>query len=330
MQKEVTNSRPFFTGDGAVLGGWSKSPLFTLNTTGQKAVEKADCHRFFYAESKNCSIFITIEKTAFEFVVKIALRDKELKGTVADCVVKKIFLTNSSIPYLAGNEYEISHKGLNISLNELTDLLNLKCSFQNFAGYGDLFFDLTFRRHQGDSLNLAVPFNQKPKCFYLKSFQPDSTVTGKAELGDKTYDFSNNLGYSHTTLCRLPYRQIYRYVTANCKLDGKNFSLYFGSKLGDDLQGEENCYFTDGNMQKLTKIKFLGSDERIDKIWNFKSGIHAVNITFKPEIYKNSPVFTKCDKTTVVHGSLYGEFALLNSEPVNLTSIPAQMVFTVL
>ncbi|MGN1467772.1 MAG: DUF2804 family protein [Ruminococcus sp.] len=330
MQKETESSCSVFHTNGNITGGWAKNPVFMFNSELYKYRQKIDHRQCFFAESKDCSIFISLEKCGFEFIAKIILRDKKIKGVAADCTVKKFILNKKEMPDLLDSKVLFQDKKTKIALTRKNDSRHIQCRFNNFAGFEDLSIKLTFSKKPGDSLNLSVPFEESAKNFYYKSFSPYILVNGTVEFGENKYEFSNDSGYCDCSSYVLPYRQIYRYLTANCNIDGNDFSLYLGSKLGDNLMGEENCYFSGGNIKKLSKIKFLGSDERIDRIWNFKAGIKAVDVTFKPEIYKNAPVFSKCDKTTVVYGRLYGEFNLIDNEPVILTDVPAQMFFTVI
>lgn len=330
MQKEIDRICSVFNRDGTITGAWSKTPVFEFNYKLYKNQLKIDHRQCFFAENENCSVYISLEKCGIEFIVKIILRDKKINGTVVDCIVKKFFLNKKEIPDLLSEKVYFEDKKIKIALTSQQLLKHIRCQFNDFAGYDNLYLDLTFKRQQSESLNLSVPFEDSDKNFYYKSFAPTIKVSGNIELGENQYNFSDSEGYCDSTSYNLPFRQIYRYVTANCNINGKYFALYFGSKLGDDLVGKENCYFSDGKITKLSKIKFLGTDERIDKIWNFKAGIKAVDVIFKPEFYKDAPVFAKCDKTTIVYGKLYGQFNLINSDSVNLTDVPSQMIFTVI
>ncbi|MCH5301053.1 MAG: DUF2804 family protein [Ruminococcus sp.] len=330
MQKEIDSICFVFNKDGTITGAWSKTPVFKFNSKLYKNKHKIDHRQCFFAENENCSVYISLEKCGIEFIVKIILRDKKLNGTAVDCIVKKYLLNKKDIPNLLNERVYFEDKKIKIALTSQQSSKHIRCQFNDFAGYDNLYLDLTFIRQQSESLNLSLPFEYSDKNFYYKAFSPMINISGNIKLGDNQYIFSDSTGYCDSTNYNLPFRQIYRCVTANCNINGKDFALYFGSKLGDDLVGEENCYFSDGKIKKLSKIKFLGTDERIDKIWNFKAGIKAVDVIFKPEFYKDTPVFAKCDKTTIVYGKLYGEFNLLNSDSVNLNEIPAQMIFTVI
>ena len=329
MQKEITNPISVFGSGDKINGGWSREPLIKFNSYNYKKENKIDHRQCFFAENDACSFYIALEKTGFEFIVKVIIRDKIIVGTASDCVVKKFILNKSQMPDLLSDKVYFEDKRIKIALTTQDESKHLRCQFNSFSEFDNLYFDFTFTKTKGDHLNLSVPFKNK-KNFYFKSFMPNVEVSGKADFGEKNYSFSKAYGFCDSTSYILPYRQIYKCVTASCNINGKDFALYFGSKLGDDLSGEENLYFYNGKLHKLSKIKFLGSDERIDKPWGFKAGIKAVDVTFKPKTHCLAPIFTKCDKTTVVYGSLYGEFQLLDNEPVILTDVPATMFYTVI
>ena len=329
LQKEVQNPVTVFRSDGRVKGSWSKNPILKFNTKNYKSAKKIDHRQCYSAENDNCSLYVTLEKAGIEFIVKVVLLDKNTLNTLCDSVVKKYVLSKRKMPDLLSDKILFEDKRVKIAVTTQGENKHLRCQFNNFANRDTLYFDFTFSKKDGESLNLSVPF-KNTKNFYFKGFSPNFSVSGKADLGDKSYILSDAYGYCDSTSYVLPYRQIYKYVTAFCNVNGKDFALYLGSKLGDDLSGEENCYFYNRNIMKLSKIKFLGTDERIDKNWSFKAGINAVDVTFKPKEDYSEPIFTKCDKTTIVYGSLYGEFNLVDNEPVILTDVPAMMFYTVI
>lgn len=330
MQKEVTAPASVFNQSGCAVGGWAKQPFLNFNTNVYKQKQKIDHRQCFFAENEKCALFLSLEKAGIEFIVKIILRDKSINGIASDCIVKKYIFNKSDIPYLLSDSFLYEEKRLKIAVTAKQKSKHLRCQFNEFANFENLYFDLTFTKQDCHSFQLSVPFEKSNKNFFYKSFTPNMLVTGKGNFGDNIYDFNNASGYCDCSSYVLPYRQIYRCVTSSCKLNGENFALYLGSKLGDDFKGEENCYFFKGNIKKLSKVKFIGSDERIDKIWEFKAGINAVDLIFTPDTYKGAPVFSKCDKTTIVYGTLCGEFNLIDCETVNFANIPAQMIYTVI
>ncbi len=329
LLREVLDAQTVLSMPDNKAEGWSRNRVFLVDESS-RATQNAGFYLCFFAENESCSIFILLEKRRFEFMVKIALRDKVIKGTVSDCFIKNLLFAKSGEYDIWADYLCVNEKNICITVDSRGENTVIDCEFLNFAGYGDLSLDLCLKEQKSDMLNVFTSVDEKPGKFYLKELFPDVTATGVIRLDNEEYQFDNNLGYSYKTCCSLPYRQIYRYVTVNCKTGGKNFSLYLGSRIGDSVKGAENCYFHGGEIKKLSKIKFIGSEERIDKIWNYKGGINAVDLIFKPDFYRDAPVFAKCDKTTIVYGKLHGEFNLINCEKVRVDALPAQMVFTVI
>ena len=318
-----------FRSDGKSKGGWSRKPILRFNINNYPSKKKVDHRHCFFAENEDCSFYIALEKTGIEFIVKVILLDKNNLTTICDSIFKKFVLRKKKMPNMLSDKIFFENDRVKIALSTQGNNKHLRCQFNDFAEGDNLYFDFTFTNYNEESLNLSVPFENN-KNFYYKTFAPYYKVSGKADFGKSTYVFNKDYGYSDSTSYVLPYRQIYKCVTANCNIGGKDFALYFGSKLGDNMSGEENVYFSDGNLFKLSKVKFIGTDERIDKNWNFKAGIKAVDVAFKPKTNYGEPIFTKCDKSTVVYGSLYGELHLLDCEPVILTDVPATMFYTII
>lgn len=331
MQHEINDFQKVFTKSGQAVGGVCSAPLFLYNKENFKENKKINSRLCFFAKNDKTSLFFSIEKIGNEFLLKIIFSDKEIKGFASDCIVKKYFLSLNKIPVLDAPKLTYSDDRIKIGVINTEHSYKTKCEFKNFAEFSDFNFELDFLKPTTDSHNLVLPFEEEKNNFYYKTFLPNTVVLGKIFFGKKTYNIEQDAcGYFMQCRYLLPYRQIYRSLMSVATVNGENFAISINSRLGDDKNGEENCFFYKGKLQKLSRIKISGTDERIDRPWTFQAGIKAVDITFTPNTYIEKPLFVRCDKTTIVYGTLNGELNRINSKPIALTNVPAHMIFTVI
>ena len=118
-------------------------------------------------------------------------------------------------------------------------------------------------------------------------------------------------------------------LSSDCFIDGKRFSLCLASRVGDNRYGNENCFFTDGHLVKLSQINVKSTGGKLDRPWYFKAGYSAVDITFKPFTVKGEAMAAYMDKTTVIFGRLYGELKRVDMDkPLVLDNSQAHIVLT--
>lgn len=332
MQHEIRKPTSTFCANRKVTDGFSRTPMFSYNPEQFPYRKKIDQRQCFFAQNTDVALFILLEKIGIEFSVKVFLRDIKAQGCAGGCFVKKFFLQSQNLPNPDRQNIFYENEKIKLSVQTIADSRKITCTFAQFAGMDTLRADLVFTKTQNESLYTCSPVDEKGKTFFYESFIPNMRVNGKIQFGDKKYllfsDFSS--GYCKETNYKLPYRQKYKCLTSVCSVANAPFSLFMGSRLGDDCYGMENCYFHKGVLHKLSRIKISGTDDRIDRPWSFNAGIHAVDITFKPEFEHNAPVFAQCNKTTAVFGKLYGELNILEQPPVALADVPAQLIFTVI
>ena len=126
-----------------------------------------------------------------------------------------------------------------------------------------------------------------------------------------------------------PRKHNYQRLSSDCFIDGKRFSLCLASRVGDNRYGNENCFFTDGHLVKLSQINVKSTGGKLDRPWYFKAGYSAVDITFKPFTVKGEAMAAYMDKTTVIFGRLYGELKRVDMDkPLALDNSQAHIILT--
>lgn len=333
MQRELTEKCFVFENNGEVMNaGWAKSSVFDYNFEQSKTYRK-HCERDCYFINNNeVSLYLSVENLGVEFSIKIAVADLKKGGVISDCVVKKFTLFKKELPE-AGNkgEFFYNDKRIQLQLTNTTDGRILKCDFIDFGGLKNLYFNINLKKTNGESLNQLAPFERDRRYFYLKRFAPKFTANGIIRVGGLEYSLNevNSRAYFDWTRFSKPRKHNYQRLSADCIINEKRFSLCLASRVGDNRFGNENCFFTDGNLEKFSQINVKSTNGRLDRPWYFSAGISAVDITFRPFTVKGEPMAAVMDKTTLVFGRLYGQIKRIDYDtPITLDNAQAHMIFT--
>ena len=162
-------------------------------------------------------------------------------------------------------------------------------------------------------------------------FVPKFVAGGIIRVGGMEYSLNETTtnAYFDWTRFSKPRKHNYQRLSSDCFIDGKRFSLCLASRVGDNRYGNENCFFTDGHLVKLSQINVKSTGGKLDRPWYFKAGYSAVDITFKPFTVKGEAMAAYMDKTTVIFGRLYGELKRVDMDkPLVLDNSQAHIVLT--
>ncbi len=332
LQREIVEKCRVFESNGEVMqAGWSKSPVFEYNKEDSKSSRHSerDC---YYISNENVAMYLSVENLGLEFSIKIAVADLKRGGVICDCVVKKLNLIKNELPE-SGNrgEFYYSDKRVQLQMTNTMDSRILKCDFIDFGSLKPLNFNIILKKKVGESLNELAPFERNRKYFYFKRFVPRFVAGGFIKVGGIEYSLKeeNTNAYFDWTRFFKPRKHNYQRLSADTMIRGKRFSLCLANRVGDNRYGNENCFFVDGKLEKLSQINTRSSSGRINRPYYFKAGYSAVDIIFKPYTVKGEAMCAKMDKTTVVFGILYGTIKRVGyDEPIVLDTAQAHLIFT--
>lgn len=333
MQREITTKCNVFDENGEVMqAGWAKSPVFEYNCQQSKTFGKHSERDCYFINNGEVSLYLSVENFGMEFAIKIAVADLKKGGVICDCVVKKFVLFKKELPE-AGNkgEFLYTDKRVQLQLTNTNDSRFLKCDFIDFGGLKNLYFNINLKKTEGESLNELAPFERNRKYFYLKRFVPKFIASGVIRVGGLEYSLNENCtrAYFDWTRFSKPRKHNYQRLSADCIIDGKRFALCLASRVGDNRYGNENCFFVNGKLEKLSQINVKGTSGRLDRPFYFKAGYSALDITFKPFTVKGEPMTAVMDKTTLIFGRLYGTIKRVDYDtPIVLDNAQAHLVIS--
>lgn len=332
LQHEILEPCNVFEQNGEVMqAGWAKSPVFIYNKQQSKSGRHSerDC---YFINNGEVSLYLSVENLGLEFAVKIAVADLKRGGVISDYVVKKVSLIKNNLPE-SGNNGELIYtdKRLQLQLTNTTDGRFIKCDFIDFGGLKNLYCNINLKKISGESLNELAPFERNRKYFYLKRFVPKFVASGVIKVGGMEYNLNENTARAYFDWTRFskPRKHNYQRLSSDCIINGKRFSLCLANRVGDNRYGNENSFFVDGKIEKLSQINVKSTNGRFDRPYYFKAGYSALDITFRPFTVKGEAMSAVMDKTTVVFGMLYGSIRRVDyDKPIILDNSQAHLIFS--
>lgn len=333
LQKEIRKNLNIFESDGKVMSaGWAKSPVFIYNKENSKVLRGHSQRDCYFISNDEVSLYLSVENLSNEFSIKIAIADLKRGGVICDYISKKVIFSRHELPESEiGSEMLYTDNRVQLQMTNTVDGKLIKCDFIDFGGSKNLYFNINLKVNDYESLNMLAPFERNRKYFYLKRFAPNYIANGIIKVGGMEYGLNEitSRAYFDWTRFSKPRKHNYQRLSADCIIDEKRFSLLLASRVGDNRYGNENCFFMDGNIQKLSQINVNSTNGRIDRPWFFKGGISAFDINFKPFTVRKEPMTAVMGKTMVLFGRLYGQIKHINYDtPIVVDNALAHMVFT--
>lgn len=333
LQREITEKHNVFESNGRVMcAGWSRSPVFEYNCEQSDRYGRHGERDCYFISNSEVSLYLSVENLGHNFIIKIAVADLKRGGVLSDFVIKKTIFSKIELPESGSNgEMLYTDRRIQLQMTNTIDTRVLKCDFIDFGGLKNLYFSIMLKKTDGESLNELAPFERDRKFFYLKRFVPRFIASGIIRVGGLEYSLNENNSRAYFDWTRFSKPRIHNYqrLSADCIIGGQRFSLCLASRVGDNRFGNENCFFVDGRLKKLSQINVRSTNGRLDRPWYFKGGISALDIIFKPFTIKGEPMNAKMDKTNVIFGRLYGSINHVDFEnPIELDNAQAHMILT--
>ncbi|MDO5124029.1 MAG: DUF2804 family protein [Eubacteriales bacterium] len=334
MQNEIKTEIDVLDASGIVKNpGWSRHAVFSF--------DKSLCKSRFRL-TEHDSYIITNEQ------VVVYLSVSEL-GAVAQVSAMIIDLSTGEIDHRTLNNYmsfgklnmpisskngDTTYTDVRVGMNFSNTAINryIRCDFVDFSKDKNLYINLELQESISESFNVLVSEKEGEKGFMLSRFLPGLKVTGVVRMGGAQYDFTEENSHAYLLWQRsyLKGKAYYHGLYCDCALNDRQFSLCLAGGVGDVSRSTENCYFYDGTVYTLARIRAEGNEEKPHKQWVFSAGNGSLGFKFIPTIKGGHLLHGKCGKRTLVFGKLYGTIEHINGEKIVLDAVPAHMEFTML
>ena len=154
-----------------------------------------------------------------------------------------------------------------------------------------------------DSMVIATPFADAPKCFYYNEKINCMPASGEIRLAGRNIVFDSADSFGTLDWGRGVWTRdnVWYWGSASGIHDGVRFGFNIGYGFGDTSAATENMLFYDGKAHKLSKVRFVipalpGKTISTDKIggeffikpWRFTSDDGRFNMIFKPILDRSS------------------------------------------
>lgn len=333
LQREILEPCNIFEENGNVMkAGWSRTPVFIRNDEQGRSVAKHCEREICFVNNGEVSLYFAVENFVKEFNIKIAVADLKHGGVICDNINKKLRFSKVELPSNDTNgEFTFEDKGITLKLTNTIDGKFIKCAYREFGGFDDFYCNIFLKKNIDESLSELAPFERNRKYYYFKRFMPCYTAQGAIKVGGIEYSLKEITARAYIDKTRYfkPREHRYQRLSADCMLGGKRFSLNLASRVGDNRYGNENCFFYDGKLEKLSQITVKGTPNRNDRPYYYKGGMSALDIMFKPFTVRGEAMSAKLGNTTVIFGRLYGTINRIDyDKPLELDNAQAHMIFS--
>lgn len=191
---------------------------------------------------------------------------------------------------------------------------HILCDFRKFDGDKNLFCDITLEQPPMDTMVIATPWKENPKCFYYNQKINCMRASGKVIYGDKEYTFDREKHFGTLDWGRgvWTYDNTWNWGSGNGIVNGKPFGFNIGYGFSDRTSATENIIFYDGKAHKLDDITFNIPADSYTKPWTFTSSDGRFEMDFVPIIDRAAKIDVKFIVTDQhqVFGKLSGKAIL--------------------
>lgn len=167
---------------------------------------------------------------------------------------------------------------------------HIRCKFKNFDGEKDLRCDIVPEQPPMDSLVIATPWKEDPRCFYYNQKINCMRASGKVIYGDKMYQFHPETDFGTLDWGRgvWTYDNTWYWGSGNGIVGGKPFGFNLGYGFSDRTSASENILFYDGVGHKLDDVTFHIPPDDYTKPWTFTSSDGRFEMDFIPIIDRSA------------------------------------------
>lgn len=245
---------------------------------------------YYLIYNEECAVAVTVGKSnslvlLSASIIKLNEKTETTKTTIGIVSEKNFSMPETSavgdIRYQdATTEVAFVHQGENREL-----LFKMK----SFLGKEDLTIDFTLFPEPKDSMVIATPFKEKDSLFYYNQKIIGMRASGKATLGEQTYDFypCNSFALLDWGRGCWPYHTTWYWSAAQGMIGNDLFGFNLGYGFGDTTRATENMLFMNGIASKLEGVTFhIPKNKKKDyeymEPWQITSSDGRIELTFEP------------------------------------------------
>ena len=202
---------------------------------------------------------------------------------------------------------------------------HIKCDFKKFDGEKDLSCDIRLEQPDMDTMCIATPFAENPKCFYYNQKINCMRASGEVIYDGRSYRFNPETDFGTLDWGRgvWTYDNTWYWGSGNGIVNGKPFGFNIGYGFSDRSSASENLLFYDGRAHKLDDITFHIPSDSYTKPWTFTSSDGRFEMDFVPIIDRCAKIDVKAIVTDQhqVFGRMSGKAVLDDGEVLEIKDL---------
>lgn len=208
----------------------------------------------------------------------------------------------------------------------------IQCFWHDFEGGYDLKADLVLSQPPMDTMAIATPWKDHPKCFYYNQKIMNMPVQGSVILGKKKLEFSPDTDFGILDWGRgvWTYDNVWYWGTGSALVEGKPLGMNLGYGFSDRSCASENIFIYEGRAEKLGEaaidIPKTADGKDFDYLgkWNISSKDGKLSAVFTPLLDRKArtDVLVIVSDQHQVFGVLNGSLKMDSGKVLQLNDYP--------
>ena len=337
MQHEVIKRQKLLNGQGHVAEpGWARHPVWMYDRRDIKApkirVKEWD---YYMAMNDRFAAAFTISDLGYAGMVSVSVLDltgprEHTETVLVPLTMGRLGLRASS----ASGDVDFKNRRVHLRCTLRGVFRHIQCVFHAFEKGETLKADLLIRQPAAESMCIATPWAENPKCFYYNQKINCMPVNGVVSVGSREYRFRGSQDMAVLDWGRgvWTYDNTWYWGTASTRIDGEPFGINLGYGFSDRSSATENAVFYRGKIHKLGQVTFdipRRADGSPDdaRAWTISSDDGRFEAIFVPVLDRSALIDLKAFSSSQhqVFGHLTGTAILDDGSEIKMRDMMAAL-----
>lgn len=296
---EVTTAHKLLDEQGHLVEpGWSKSLIQKYDRNDIKMPKfKIKEWDYYIVLSEKFAVAFTISDDGYIGLQSASFLDFTTPCEHTETILDPFPLGKLKLPSDSSYGNTVYHKKNRLDMEFVITKgkRHLKCDFKRFDGDKDLFCDIVLEQPPMDTMVIATPWKENPKCFYYNQKINCMRASGTVFYGGEEYTFNPETDFGTLDWGRgvWTYDNTWHWGSGNGIVNGKPFGFNLGYGFSDRSSATENIIFYDGVAHKLDDVTFNIPHDSYTKPWTFTSSDGRFEMDFVPIIDRSAKLDVK-------------------------------------
>lgn len=288
MQHEITERKKLLGPNGDILEpGYAKRLLWDYRRADIKAgrlrIKEWD---YYYIGNDDFGVALTIADNSYMGLISASLLDFRVPTEKTVSVMEAFPMGKYRLPETSQQgDTMFGNKRVQMAFSVKPGKRTISCRFGDFLNGETLELAIELEEPDMESMVIATPFG-KPKHFYYNQKINCMPASGRATLGDKSYEFTPDTSFGALDWGRgvWTYDNTWYWGSGSGRVNGEPFGFNIGYGFGDTSAASENMLFYRNKAHKLNQVQFNIPDDSYTKPWTFTSDDGRFEMDFAPVI----------------------------------------------